>query len=169
MTVETWGFLLVGLGILVLFAVGLSRPRRKSPLKAKPAESAPPLEDEEELHKELDRLFAKPVPEQPKPHKLAPFARALGVIARIAIYGGIAWAIWTFYPPPKDIFEIPLAQLKIGDIFRTIFYVMIFAGLGRLFFDFPDEDNDSAWELWEGLGVIGTFVAALCLLAFLIR
>jgi hypothetical protein len=91
------------------------------------------------------------------------------VIARIATYGAIAFAIWTFYAPPKDIFEILLAELRLGDIARSIFYVMIFLGLGRLFLDFPDKDDDSAWDLRESLGVIGAFVAAGFAINYLTR
>jgi hypothetical protein len=53
------------------------------------------------------------------------------VLAPIATYGGIALAIWMFYPPPKDIFDVPPPQLTLGDIARTIFYVIILVDIQR--------------------------------------
>jgi hypothetical protein len=159
--VETIGLMLLGLGILVLFAVGLSRPRRKSPLnlrETRPA-PAPPPEDEEDLQKELDRIFDKPVPEPPKPKPRRKWVRALGVIARIAL--------WRDSVGDLDVLSATKGYLRDSPGWAQTrrhrphdFLCDDIPGAGQALPRLPDKDDDSAWDLWESLGVVATLLGA---------
>jgi hypothetical protein len=156
---ETVGFVLIALGVLVLFVLGSRRQRRNSALKLKPSPLPSKQDEQLDVLAELERANQTARARAKGDEKTRRWLRPFGVFGRLVTYGALFLALYIF--SPKDISNAPLGSLTLSDIVGTVGFILI--GLFLIKALFEPSENDEVKDAWGWLGVLtlGLAISAL--------
>ncbi|UPJ42771.1 hypothetical protein IVB40_01460 [Bradyrhizobium sp. 40] len=147
---EIVGVAFIALGAVVLFAMGMRLPKRRSLLHVGP----PPIPEPETPLADVLQQFERQANEQAQLNeRRRKWLRPFSIFGRLAVYAVLFLVLYAYWP--EDISHKPFANLTLSDVTKTVAAVVIALLLIRAVFEPSDDDGiKDAWG-WIGILIVG--------------